>query len=310
MEAALITGGTGFIGRHLVKSLARSGVKCFVTGRTPLPSTDAAEKYIQCDLATPNCGSILSPYVAMVDVVFHIAALIPRAGATQESISSYVSSNVSATGYLLDTIAESMGEGLASIRAIVSTSTLDVYGIPERIPIKEDDPAKPNTAYAVTKLCAEHLLRFFEESYHLPVAILRLSHVYGPGEPVIKVIPRFITGVVRNEPPQIYGDGQDMRDYVYVDDVIDALIKAAERAIPGTVNVSSGRGHTIREVAEEILQISGKQLVPVYNERRQPATKIVIDNHKATEQLNWIPKTSLHEGLAQHYAHVQKKEGN
>jgi UDP-glucose 4-epimerase len=306
MQKVLVTGGTGFIGKHLVTALARSGVKCLVTTRSDLESADPNIKYIKCNLAASDCISILKPHMPEVDVIIHIAALIPRNAVQQEDIGSYIANNVLTTGHLLDAIIQSEKEGQNAIASLVFTSTIDVYGVPERLPVQETEPTKPSTAYAIAKLSAEHLLRWFGELHKVPVSILRLSHVYGPGEPVIKPIPQFIDKVLRNQPPVIYGDGEDMRDYIYVDDVVDAIIKAAECHASGIFNISSGQGYTIKEVAKVIIQLSGRKLQPLYKERQKPATKIVLSNRKAIEQLGWRPKTSLQEGLAQHYAYAER----
>jgi UDP-glucose 4-epimerase len=305
MQTVLITGGTGFIGRRVVADLAARGAKCFVVTRGPVKTKNPAVEFVTCDLTAPESVSHLVPIVAKADTIIHIAALIPPAVPLQPGIVPYVNNNILATGHLL----EAMTQEKTALPSLVFTSTLDVYGIPQRVPVDEDHPTAPLTVYAATKLSAENLLTTFERAGNLPLTILRLSHVYGPGEPVIKAIPRFIENVMNNEPPVIYGDGEDTRDYVYVGDVADAIIKAVDRRLSGRFNISGGRGHTIREVAETIIRMSGKALRPIYRERRQPASQIVISNEKAREQLEWAPRTSLAEGLAQQYDYA-RKEGN
>jgi UDP-glucose 4-epimerase len=308
MQVVLVTGGTGFIGRHVVAALAAAGYKCLVTTRTTVKSNHPSIEYMSCNLAAPESISQLRPFIDMADTVIHVAALIPPATPLHEEIVSYTISNVLATATLLEAVVKSLDQRKTEKPSLVFTSTLDVYGIPQRLPVQEEDPTEPHTIYAVTKLSAENLCRMFERACDIPVTILRLSHVYGPGEPVIKAIPQFIAKILQGESPVIYGDGEDARDYVYVSDVAEAVIKAAQRRLSGTFNISGGRGHTIREVAETIIQISGKKLQPIFKERRQAASKIVISNEKAREQLDWLPRTSLPEGLVQQYEYANYRE--
>lgn len=308
MRSVLVTGGTGFLGRSLVTTLREGGVRCFATTRSPSAVSEVpGVEYIHCDLASSDCILQLRPYVAMVDTIIHAAALIPGRMNVSEDFSSYVASNLLATANLIDAVSNNLSSRRSPLESIVFTSTADVYGIAQQPPICEDAPLAPSTPYAVTKSCAEQLLRLFQQSSRIPITILRLSHVYGPGEAVIKAIPRFMERISNNEQPVIRGEGKDGRDYVYVEDVVEAILNAAEKRTAGTFNISSGQGHTIAEVAELIIEISRKDLSPIFQESLQQATTLVFSNQRAMERLDWRPRISLRKGLMRQWTYVARE---
>lgn len=308
MRSVLVTGGGGFIGRRIVAGLVEQGVRCIATVRSMMPAPSDAVRYVRCDLADPAVSSVLADVVEDVDTIFHVAGRIPQPGPALDPMSGFVADNILATTNLLDAVARGLVEGRRTVTSIVFTSTLDVYGMPETVPVSEDASTRPVTCYAATKLCAERLLQMFEARHEVPVAILRLSHIYGPGEPVIKAIPLFIRSAIRGDAPVISGEGEDVRDYLYVDDVAHAALNAGARRVSGTFNVSAGHGCTIREAAEEIIRAVGLPLTPVRRPRTQPPTTIILNNERAKAALAWRPAVSLVEGLRRHVEHARREE--
>jgi UDP-glucose 4-epimerase len=183
------------------------------------------------------------------------------------------------------------------IACFCCTSTLDVYGPPLSLPIREDHPTRPVSYYGVSKLAAEGLLRVYSQRTGVPVTVLRLSHVYGPGDTSSKAIPNFIRMALRGQALRVRGDGLDVRDYVYVEDVVDSLIEALTRRVSGTFNIAAGKGHAIREVVAAILEQTSCALAPEWEERERPITRVILDNSLARAHLGWAPGVLLEEGL-------------
>ena len=183
---------------------------------------------------------------------------------------------------------------------IVFASTLDVYGVPEWLPLTEDHPTNPVTAYGEAKLLAERTLEDYCRKHDKKLTILRLSHVYGPSEPQIKAIPIFIANVSSERTPTIFGDGSELRDYVYVADVARAFLSAIEMKVDGIFNIAGGKSTSLKEVLEIIIRISGKNIRPVYRERLKDHVDFCFDITKARTKLGFTASTPLAHGLKRH----------
>jgi UDP-glucose 4-epimerase len=292
-----ITGGSGFLGQQLIQKLIKSDLEIALLVRTPsipqISNLIRAKKIrlVKYDLTKGN--KKLSNILRHVDGLVHLAAFVPRSNKSKDDnpIKS-IKVNIEGTYNLLRDF-ESITE------KIILTSTLEVYGRPVILPIGESHPLQPLTYYGVSKLAAEKYISVFSQHQGFKSIILRLSTVYGPGEVYDRAIPNFIRRVIKDSPPIIYGSGLDVRDYIYVDDVIDAIITAIHKDCTGTYNIASGKGYTIREVAEKIIQISGKKLKPIFKSTKETPTKIVLDIKKAKEELQFSPSVSIDEGLTE-----------
>jgi len=178
-----------------------------------------------------------------------------------------------------------------------------VYGEPERLPLSEEDPARPLSPYGVSKLAAEKYFQAFYQSYGLPTVCLRYFNVYGPrqtGSPYSGVISIFARKILENEALTIFGDGNQTRDFVHVADVVEANLLAAHRseALGQTINIGSGRETSINELAEKMLEISGKRLPVVHGEARRGDIRRSLANlGKAEKLLGYKPRKRLEEGL-------------
>jgi len=179
------------------------------------------------------------------------------------------------------------------ICGICYVSTIDVYGIPQILPITENHPLNPTNAYAISKLATEFYINI--ECKDIPVTILRLGHVYGPNDPHPKVLQSFITSINNNKSPIIYGDGSDLRDYVHIHDVINAILKIIERKIPGIFNLASEQSFSIKELAEIV--ISHKNIPIIYNERLQQKTNYIFDISKFRNTFNYKTSILIEDGI-------------
>jgi UDP-glucose 4-epimerase len=295
----LVLGGGGFIGSHLVDTLLKNGhyVRCFDRPNTQLIGAshrrgDKFELYpgdfaSEADIA----GSLEG-----CEVCFHlIATTLPKSSNADPVFD--VESNVIGTVRLLDHAVKS---GLRKIVFVSSGGT--VYGVPEHIPILESHPTDPVCSYGITKLAIEKYLQLFHTLHGIDYAILRLANPFGERQRLHAsqgAIAVFLGKVLRGETVEIWGDGSVVRDYIYIQDVIDALVVAADETRTEHVfNIGSGRGHSLNELLGAIEKVTGLTAGRRYLPSRTfdvPTNVLSID--KAKRLLNWEPKVSFEDGL-------------
>ncbi len=296
---ALVVGGAGFIGSALVRLLATRGpvrvLDDLSTGRR-----EHLDGVAGVDL---RVGSMLDPadVAAAVDgagVVFSLACLGVR-----HSLARPVENHeVNATGVLR--LLEAARR--AGVDRLVHTSTSEVYGTAQRVPMDEDHPPWPHTVYGGSKLCGEAHVRAYHRTYGLPTVVLRPFNAYGPrshhegdsGE----VIPKFLVRARNGLPPIVFGDGSQTRDFTYVEDTAHAIAAAATApgAVGATLNVGSGTEVSVLDLAARVTAAAGRpDLRPDFAPPRPgDVLRLVADSSAATRLLGWRPTVGLDEGLA------------
>ena len=307
---ALVTGGAGFIGSHLVEHLVGSGVRVVVldnfrNGRRENLLFPGAERVevIEGDIVDPaTCQRALRG----IDMVYHLACLGVR-----HSLHSPVENHqVNALGTL--NLLEAARA--AKVRRFLYVSTSEIYGRAREFPITENCTPWPLTVYGSSKLAGEHYARSYFECYQLPVVCVRPFNNYGPrshfegdsGE----VIPRFILRALAGQPPVIFGDGGHTRDFLYVKDCAETLVRiAATDALVGeVVNLGYGEEMRIDVLARTVLEAMGRNdLQPVF-EAPRPADvpKLWVDTSKLKKTIGFKPKTTLREGIGHTLEHFRK----
>lgn len=299
--SVLVSGGAGFIGSHLVEKLLSEDYEVFVvdnlfSGRVEnLNLRSPKVHFLKGDIRDK---AAVSKTLKNVEYVFHLAAIIdvPFSISNPSMVNDV---NVNGTLNLLN---ESMNYG--NIKRFIYASSCSVYGEPVYLPIDESHPTNPLSPYAVSKLAAEKYCQVFNEVYGLATVCLRFFNVYGPRQDFShysNVISNFIRDLRSGKAPVIFGDGLQTRDFVYVDDVVDCMLKTllSKGCVGETINVGSGVETSIRKLAD--LLISMFNLNGVRPENREPRKGDIkrswANIEKAKRVLGYEPKFSLEAGL-------------
>lgn len=309
MKRALVTGGAGFIGSHVVETLLREGwevrvIDNFSTGsaRNLAPVRDS----IRLFAGDIRDRALVSDAVRSVDVVFHLAAYISVPGSVADP---QTADDVNIRGTLTILLAARD----AGVRRVVFSSSAAVYGEPETVPVPESAPKRPASPYGLEKLYGEHMSRLFTELYGLETVSLRYFNVYGPRQnprsEYAAVIPKFLAVMAAGQRATIYGDGLQTRDFLYVGDVARANILAAEaEGVGGMVmNIASGQGISIRELHDQIARVLGRSDEPIYSDPRPGDVKhSVAQTDRARQYLGFEASVSLADGLSRTLAWLRE----
>ena len=299
MSQYLVTGGAGFIGSHLAEELVRRGHRVRVldnlsTGKRRnlehIPGID----FIEGDLADPDA---CTRAVQGVDYVLHQAAIpsVPR------SVKDPVTSNRSNIDGSLNILVAARDAG---VRRLVYAGSSSAYGDTPTLPKREDMPTSPLSPYALQKLVAEQYCQMFTRLYGLETVTIRYFNVFGPRQdpssPYSGVISLFSTALLEGRRPTIYGDGEQTRDFTYIANVVDGVLRACEApaASGEVINVATGGRISLNTLLQTMNTLVGTDIVPIYAEARAGDVRdSQADISKAKALLGYEPSISLEEGL-------------
>jgi dTDP-glucose 4,6-dehydratase len=303
-KRVLITGGAGFIPSALIRHLLRStshevvslDAMTYAGNLENLAEVMAHERlsFVQGDIRD---ASTVEEMVAEVDVIVHAAANSHVEQSITEGARDFVSTNIEGTRILLDAIRA------APVDLFVLLSSCEVYGTGLYEPIDEEHLLNPRSPYSATKVGADRLAYAYHVTYGLPVSIIRPFTNYGPAQHPEKMIPRFITQAICDEPLTIHGNGKASRDWVFVEDHAEAIgkvIEAGESVAGEVINVATGEGKSVVEIAELVLELLDKPpaLKVHVDDRPGQVTRNIGSTEKASRLLGWRAQTSFEEGLA------------
>jgi len=303
-EKVVVTGGAGFVGSNIVRKLLEGGawvivLDDFYTGdEKNLPPAGRGLEIIK--------GSV-TDFELVRDVIKHATVVIHEAArniivSTRNPREDY-EVNIGGTLNVL------LAGREVGVRRIVYSSSASVYGNPRYLPINEDDATNMLSPYAVSKFAGENYCKAFYESYGLSTAVVRYSNVYGPAQrpdnPYCGVVSKFFESAMAGEPPRIHGDGEQTRDFTYVDDVVEGTLLAAfsPKAEGQVYNVGTGRETTVNQLARLILEITGAGVEPVWIDRRDidNIRRRVVNIEKIRRELRWAPSVTIEQGLRRTY---------
>jgi UDP-glucose 4-epimerase len=297
----LVAGGAGFVGSNLVKRLCEEGAVVTVlddlfTGNLAFVGHHA--KFVSGSVTDYD---LVETLVKDSDVIFNLAArnIIVSTEKPREDFEVNV-------GGMLNIL---MAAKKYRVDRVVYASSASVYGNFRYVPINEDDGLVVLNPYAASKLSAEHYCMAFWESYGVPTMILRYSNVYGYNQsafnPYCGVVAKFFDSVINGLPLQIHGDGEQTRDFTFVDDAVEATILAARspKAVGEVFNVGTGKETSVNQLANMIVNMSEKDVDIVHVDRRDidNLRRRVLNVEKSRRVLRWIPMTSLGDGLYNTY---------
>ena len=301
----LVTGGAGFIGSRLVDRLIAEGHEAVVVD--DLSSGCAAHVHPQAVFYRTDMrdGQALDKVLAheKPQIVSHHAAQV----SVRESVANPAhDASVNVIG-LLHLLEACRRHGVE--RLVFASSGGAIYGEQETFPADETHPLRPVSPYGVAKLAGEHYLRCFHRAHGLPYVALRYANVYGPRQSAAGeagVVARFADRLLRGAPVRINGDGCQTRDFVYVDDVVEANLRAIQFNAQGAFNVGTGVETSINGVFERLRKITGSLAPPEYAPAKAgEQRRSVLDAGRMARQLAWRPRTALADGLAQTVAYVE-----
>src|SRR5215204_5280504 len=303
MKRVLVTGGAGFIAANFIHHLLRAtpyeivslDALTYAGNPSNLSDVMAHERlsFVHGDIRD---AGLVAEVVSQVDVIVNAAAESHVEKSIEEGASEFVTTNVEGTQILLDAIRR------APVERFILISSSEVYGTAEHAPMDEEHPLNPRSPYAATKAGGDRLAYSYYVTYGLPVVIVRPFNNYGPYQHPEKVVPRFITQALRDEPLTIHGDGHASRDWLYVDDdaeAIEAIITAEIDALAGeVVNVATGIDISVRDVADSVLASVGADHDVVFvDERLGQVDRHIGSTDKLERLTGWRARTSFERGL-------------
>jgi NDP-hexose 4,6-dehydratase len=304
---AAVTGAEGFIGSHLVEALVASGARVramvlynsFNSWGWLETLGDEVLASVEVVAGDVRDATSVRGFLAGVDVVYHLAALI-AIPYSYRAPHSYVATNVEGTLNVLDA-AHGLGVG-----RVVHTSTSEVYGTAQRVPIDEDHPLQAQSPYAASKIAADKLAESFHLSFGLPVVTLRPFNTYGPRQSARAVIPTIIGQLASGQHELRLGAVAPSRDFTYATDTAAAFIAAgsapAERVVGKVLNAGTGVEVTVDELARTVARLMDRDVEIVEEaERLRPEAsevmRLVCDSSRLTELTGWTARCSLTDGL-------------
>ena len=299
----LVTGGAGFIGSNLVSALLARGDHVVVldNGATGDPTAMAAAASLEVRIGDVRRRDDVLAAVRATDAVFHMAAAVGNMRSLEHPVGD-LETNAMGTLNVLQACRE------VGVRNLIYSSSAAIFGEPRYIPIDEEHPIAPVSPYGLTKYAGERYCLVLGPTYGVRVCCLRYFNVYGTGQRYDaygNVLPIFVTRALRGEPLTVYGDGLQTRDFVAIDDVVSANIRAFESGAEGVFNIGTGEPTTVSEVVRRVLEMTDSRSDVVRTGRRLGDVRhATADITRARNVLGYAPRVSFIEGLERYVAWV------
>ncbi|WP_333804617.1 NAD-dependent epimerase/dehydratase family protein [Sulfurospirillum sp.] len=291
-KTLLITGATGFIGKHLLECLEKNYADKYDIVLLSSTSHDVFKTVLHNDY-TFTKDDFHQIGIIHINIVLHIGAFIPKSGPEANNIKES-NSNISNTKYLLDHLPNIPSK-------FIFLSTIDVYGAMDTI-IDEYKQPTPLTMYGWSKLYCEKMIESWALDNKVVIQLLRVGHIYGKGEEAYKkVIPVNLQRIKNGENPQIFGSGKEKRSFLHVDDVCNLIIKSLDlERYEGVINLCSNKSYTIKEIIELLLKITNSNLKIEYKQSHLQGIDYVFDTSKMNQLLGY-EQVSIEDGLKDEY---------
>lgn len=294
----LVTGGAGFIGSHLAQALHKKGWRVSILDNLSTGSLDKIPHGVEFYHGDIRDKRFVHKVVEkeQPSIVFHLAAQISTAVSTRDA-------SCDAEINLIGTINVLEAAVHGHVQKVIYASSAAVYGYPMYLPIDEKHPLRMLSCYGVSKAGAENYLMVYRQMYGLDYTVLRYANVYGPGQNSSAeggVVSIFVNKLLQNLPVEIFGDGEQTRDFVYVEDVVAANLAAMEKGSAGTFNIGSNSSITINSLLGKLQKLTHVSLTPVYCPvRAEDITHSRLEDSRARQVLGWQPNYNIDRGLAE-----------
>lgn len=291
----VVTGGAGFIGSHVSKFLIDQGHIVTILDNLTHSKKEAIDKrasFFQTDLLNQ---SELEKILPGHDAVIHMASLIEVGESVLKPV-EFVENNILGTAKLLQAMK------VSNVKKIIFSSSACVYGIPSKLPITEENPLGPQyNTYGLTKVAMEQLCMLYHRLFNFDVIILRYFNPYGPGElhkPETHAIPNFINAVLGKKPIPLFWKGEQIRDFIFIEDLANAHVLPLDLTGLHIFNVGTETGTKVIDVVKLIFKLAGHE-VPIDDkgERKGDVPQLVASSQKIQKELGWSAKVTLEEGL-------------
>lgn len=294
----LVTGCAGFIGSHLIERLLQNGnevigIDCFTEYYSKKIKKNNLLDALKSDRFIFLEKDLLKiEEYPEVDIVFHMAAQAGVGDSWGKNFSTYTSNNIETTQKLLEYYKD------FDIKKFIYSSSSSVYG-DAKLPMNEESILKPVSPYGVSKLAGENLCYLYWKNYNVPTISLRYFSVYGPRQRPDMAINKFVSSILNKEKITIYGDGEQTRDFTFIDDIIDVLILSNESHLIGEIfNVGGGSRISVNQLIKTIEEITGKKAILEYLPKQKgDALDTEADLTKIKNSLRWKPQININEGL-------------
>ncbi len=295
-----VTGAFGHLGQHVVAALVGRGDEVLALGSGPatrptVPGVDWSRRVQTAAVDLSHADSLpgLGVLLSDVDAVVHLSAYIPpdTGRNDDEDADRALLTNAAGTATIVAAL-----QALKRSVPIAYASTSGVWGESTALPVSEDQPVTPGGYYAASTLAGENYLHLHGRITGAPCSALRLPAIYGPGDVARGELGAFLRAALDDRPIEAQGDGEDLRELVYVSDAAEAVVRAVDRCARGVFNIGSGRGYSTREMAESVIRAAGGGRI-VWSARSKPRRDFVLAIERAREQLGWSPGTTLDDGL-------------
>ena len=312
-KRVLVTGADGFMGSHLTERLLGEGARVsiyirgnsitgtvLVTLKNLAPFEKTFDQILTGNIASQDAVELIRDNAA--EVIFHLAAdaYVPN---SFEHPREVMESNLWGTVNVLEAVRK-----MPKIKRVVTTSSSEIYGTAQVVPIDENHPLNPSSPYAASKVAADRTAYAYFNTYHLPVSIIRPFNTFGPRH-TYDVIPKFIRLALESKPLTLHGNGLQTRDFTYVQDMVDAFLIMGrhDKAVGRAVNFGTGRDVTIKKTAELILRYAGSSSKIVHVAQRvSEVNRLVCDHALARKLFQWKPRVGFERGLQENIEWARK----
>lgn len=291
-ETIVVTGACGFVGTHLVNRLINYGLSVIAIDLN-INRAQQLLTLLEADFTNNADLKIIEKKLNSPCYLVHLGGYMfdKLTEIGEYNAQRSIDVNISGTYNLIKVLK-------SRLSGVCLASTVDVYGAQQFLPINENSQTNPDTFYGASKLAME-LYAKVELGREIPLAILRFSHIYGPGDTHKKVLTLFIEAVRSGKNPVIYGDGSDLRDYIHSNDIVEVITRIISTKAQGIFNIATGKSYSLNELAKLVIKLSGRKLSPVYMPRQQRRKDYSFDISKMKNELGFFPHVSIEQGVSE-----------